>query len=595
MSYDNNSSIYDNSRNSRVNYPDIDDNNFYEEINDIYRRFKIPKPKKTFEQICFPTKFQLQASQEFLSQYINPKTPYKSVLVYHRIGSGKTCTAVRIAEQWKGIRKIIVIVPASLKGNFRAELRSQCADDYYLKQNERVQLSKLHPSSVEYKEIIKKSDERIDAVYNIYSYNKFIQLANDNEINLKNSIIIVDEIQNMVSEEGTYYHTLYNMIYKAPEDLRIVLLSATPMFDKPNEIALTMNLLRIPDQLPTGREFYRTFVRIIKGKNDKYFYKVKNVDLFKKSIKGYVSYFRGAPPYVFPKMTVKYVKCEMSDFQYQAYLDVMKSEGAKYNSKSKMRDAWAKKVLTVKNLPNNFFIGTRIVSNIVFPNRKINEKGFASFKGDKITKDLEKYSTKFSKIFSRIERARGKVFVYSGFRSYGGIESFARVLDEMGYLNYLEYGSGPKRYAIWSGDENIKEKDEIRDVYNRKDNLNGSKLKIILGSPATKEGISFTAVQQVHILEPYWNQSRLDQIVGRASRYCSHKDVPEEKRVVRVYIYLAVREGIETVDQYMKELSEQKNKLIQEFELLLKESAIDCTLFHNSNVYEGEEDYQCDK
>src|SRR5207248_1818524 len=97
------------------------------------------------------------------------------------------------------------------------------------------------------------------------------------------------------------------------------LLSATPMFDKPNEIALTMNLLRIPNELPVGREFYKSFVDIVKRSNGKYQYKVKNMDMFKDSIKGYVSYFRGAPPKVFPQLVIRYQKCEMSDFQYQAY------------------------------------------------------------------------------------------------------------------------------------------------------------------------------------------------------------------------------------------------------------------------------------
>lgn len=580
-----------------IQYPKTNDCAFGEKIRDIYGKYKIKKSDLSFEEICFPKKFQLQLPQKFLAEFMSPSTPYKGILVYHRIGAGKTCTAIRIAETWKGKKKIIVLLPASLKGNFRNELRSQCADDNYLTASERTLLSKYHPSDSEYKEIIKKSDERINKVYQIYSYNKFIQMAQNDEINLKNTILIIDEIQNMVSEDGTYYSTLYDLINKAPLDMRTVLLSATPMFDKPNEIALTMNLLRIPKELPTGNEFYRTFVRIVK-KGDTIYFRAKNLELFKKSIKGYVSFFRGAPPHVFPKLTIRYVKCEMSDYQFKAYKDVISSETEKFNKNSKNKNnnlntAIAKKILTVENLPNNFFIGTRIVSNIVFPNRKINEEGFISLKGKEITNNLEKYSTKFNAIMEKINKSRGKIFVYSGFREYGGIKSFAKVLEEFGYKNYLENGEGHKRYAIWSGDENVFEKDEIRAVYNGKDNLSGKKLKIMLGSPATKEGISFTAVQQVHILEPYWNRSRLDQIIGRASRYCSHKDMPENKRNVKVYIYMATKSGAETVDEYMYKLSEQKNTLINEFEMAIKEAAIDCELNKNANVYEGDPDIKC--
>lgn len=581
-----------------IQYPETSDDDFYKKINKIYKRFTIPVPDKTFDEICFPKTFQLQLPQEFLSEYLNPETPYKSILIYHRIGAGKTCTAVRIGETWIGHRKIIVVLPASLKGNFRGELRSMCAGDNYLKPKERIRLSELHPSDPEYKEIIKKSDDRIDEYYSIYSYNKFIQLIKNESLTLDNSILIIDEIQNMVSEEGTYYNTLYDSIHRAGDKLRVVLLSATPMFDKPNEFALTMNLLRIPQELPTGREFYNTFVRIIERKDGKYQYKVKNMKYFKDCIRGYVSFFRGAPPYVFPKLIIRYVKCPMSEFQYRAYKDVLDTKGSQYNMKRDMLG-----ILTVKDLPNNFHIGTRIVSNIVFPNRKINEQGFISFKGYHITKDLHIYSPKFDKIMKRIESSSGKVFIYSGFKEYGGIKSFSRVLDEYGYMNYVNMGEGKKRYAIWSGDENIAIKDEIRAVYNNKNNLSGNKIKILLGSPSINQGVSLTSVRQVHIIEPYWNQARLDQVIGRASRFCSHKDVSEEKRIVKVYIYIATfPEDIsdeelkfykETVDEHIHYLAEQKNKLVREFEKSIKEAAIDCKLNKNANVYEGEEDIVC--
>ncbi|AYV84116.1 MAG: SNF2-like helicase [Hyperionvirus sp.] len=582
-----------------MKYPSIDDSDFYEKISKIYKRFTIPKAKKTFDEICFPKKFQLQLPQEFLAEYLNPNTPYKGVLVYHRIGAGKTCTAVRIAETWKKDRNILVVVPASLKGNFRGELRTQCADNSYLKPSERKRLAQLPPTDSEYLKIINKSDQRIDKIYSIYSYNKFVELAKDDEISLTNTLLIIDEIQNMVSEEGTYYQTLYDLIQDAPKDLRIVLLSATPMFDKPNEIALTMNLLRLPVELPTGREFYKMFVRVIKKRNGTYIYKTKNMDYFKSCIKGYVSYFRGAPPYVFPTLRIRYVKCEMSEFQYSAYKEVSKQEEKEYNRnhlKRNIKDIGAIKALTIKNLPNNFFIGARIVSNIVFPNRKLDEAGFASFKGKYITENLEKYSIKFHKMMTRISGSGGKIIIYSSFKGYGGITSFRRVLETFGYKNYADDGPGVKRYALWTGDEDVETKNEVREVYNNPNNLGGRQLKILILSASGKEGLSTTAVTQMHILEPYWNQSRIDQVIGRASRFCSHKDVAEEKRIVRVYVYLAVHpDEPETVDQYMFNLSTQKNKLIDEFEKAIKEVAFDCELFKNANTFEDEDKIECDK
>jgi hypothetical protein len=69
----------------------------------------------------------------------------------------------------------------------------------------------------------------------------------------------------------------------------------------------------------------------------------------------------------------------MEDFQYKAYTDVLKNE-ENDNNNIKYR----KITDSVKDLPNNFFIGTRIMSNVVFPNRKIGDDGFRSFKGKRI-------------------------------------------------------------------------------------------------------------------------------------------------------------------------------------------------------------------
>ena len=175
--------------------------------------------------------------------------------MFYRIGAGKTCAAVQICEAWKKKRKIVVVVPAALKNNFRTELRSLCAGEAYLKTEERKLLQTLHPTDKKYEDIIEKSDARIDEYYQIYSNNKFVELAEEKKINLRNSILVIDEIQNMVSEKGKFYKVLNDTIHNAPKDLRIIIMTATPMFDKPNEIALTMNLLRIPFEFPTGKEF----------------------------------------------------------------------------------------------------------------------------------------------------------------------------------------------------------------------------------------------------------------------------------------------------------------------------------------------------
>ena len=549
-----------------------------------YNKYKIPQKKKSFNEICFPKNYELQLPQKFVPKYIGPKSINKHILVFWQIGSGKTCCAIRIAEEWRGKRNIIIVLPASLRGNFYNELRTQCAGNNYITENEREILKKLDPTDKEYKKIIETSDERIMKYYKIYSYNKFLSLAEKKKINLKNSLLIIDEIQNIVSENGKYYEIIYDTIHNAPQDLRIALLSATPMFDKPSEIALIMNLLRIPTELPTGVQFDKMFVSIEKDDDGKLVYNMKNVDIFKDSIRGVISYFRGAPAYTFPEKHIKYVKCEMSEFQYRSYLTVLKSEpgeikGFKHGN--------------ITKLPNNFFIGTRVISNISFPNRDINEDGFNSFDGKNIMDNLEKYSTKFAKILKKINSCNGTVFVYSNFKEYGGIKSFTRVLENYGYKNFMNHSIGKKRYAIWSGDEKPEYRETMRNIFNLTENSTGKYIKVICGSPAIKEGVSLYNVQQVHVLEPMWNIARLEQVIGRAVRYCSHKNMPKDMRYVNIYIYMAVHKNEKmTVDEYIADLAIQKYKLVNKFEQTLKEIAVDCELFKYGNEQDGK--IKCD-
>lgn len=561
-----------------MDYPKLNEENYYKKINKIYKKYKIER-KKTFRETCFPKKYELQNPQEFVGQYINPKTKYKSLLIYHKIGSGKTCSLIQIGEQWKKRKNIIVVLPASLIDNFRNELRSKCGNNEYIS-NEEIELLKgLKIGSKEYNKIIDKSDEKINKYYKIYSYNKFISKLQNNKLKLIDQLLLIDEIHNLISEYGIYYDVIYNAIKKTSKDFIIVIASATPMFDKPYEIGLAMNLLKIPDEFPKSqKDFYDKYINII-TKNDKVIYEMKNIDDFKQKIKGYISYFEGANPTTFPEIKIKYVKCEMSKLQEDLYEKITKSI-YKNEDTTKMKD-----------LSNDFFIGTRIVSNVVFPNEKISDNGLKSFTKNIITKSLKKYSPKIYEIMKKISRTSGKIYIYSSFRNYGGIDSLIAVLNAYGYLNYKKNDIGRRRYAILSGTESQKYRTKVKNIYNSPSNICGCDLKILVLSPAIKEGISFFGVRQIHILEPYWNLSRIYQIIGRGSRFCSHKDLPIKKRKLKVYIYLAISKKLkETVDEHIYNLALIKNNIIKEFEKAIIESSIDCFL----NKKSSSNNYTCD-
>jgi hypothetical protein len=270
----------------------------------------------------------------------------------------------------------------------------------------------------------------------------------------------------------------------------------------------------------------------------------------------------------------------MSDFQYKSYLTTLSS-----NNKGSFKN------VDILSLPENFFLGPRLLSNIAFPNKSIGENGFNSLKKEHLQMQyIANYSIKFCKIMNKLNKSKGPVFIYSNFKEEGGMKSFIKFIEYHGWKNYMSFGVGIKRYCIWSGDETQKTKEEIKYMFNNKSNEYGDDIKIILGTPSIKEGISLLRVQQVHILEPYWNMSRLLQIIVRAIRFCSHNDVPKNKRIVSVYLYLATYHNKETVDNYIWAIAKKKNKLINQFEKVLKESAIDCQLFHTRNSYPTDEE-----
>jgi len=169
-----------------------------------------------------------------------------------------------------------------------------------------------------------------------------------------------------------------------------------------------------------------------------------------------------------------------------------------------------------------------------------------------------------------------------------------------------------------------------------KGNLHGELCRVFCITSAGAEGLSLRNVRRVHIMEPYWNPVRTDQVKGRAVRICSHidlnySDIPEQnERTVEVFTYCSTfapeallhpdgttefgridmtvlggdgmkpadaakmgftvpagaKDYVVTSDEYLYSLSESKKKLLQSIQELMKTSAVDCQL----NLYENSDD-----
>ena len=217
-----------------------------------------------------------------------------------------------------------------------------------------------------------------------------------------------------------------------------------------------------------------------------------------------------------------------------------------------------------------------------------------------LLKEMYSCSPKMTAIAFMSYISPGKLLIYSNYVVMEGIEMMAVYLNLIGFKYYTD--ADPfKGYAEYHGRIERKERDRIKDMFNDIDNVWGEKCKIILLSPSATEGIQLRDIRQEHIMEPYWTEVRIQQVIGRGIRQCSHKDLPMQDRVVEIYRYKVIkpeeRDPDDTVrmttDEYVEDLAKAKSNLIESFLSAMKEVAVDCELFRAHNMMT--QSYQCFK
>lgn len=526
-----------------------------------YRHLRPSKNRIPYSEFCHSKKgFKIQPQQKLIGEYMKPvrgSAPTDSLLVIHKIGAGKTCLSIQVGVKWRGVKtktasgdvrdasRPLYVMPASLIPGFRAELRSKCAGADYITSVEREELQSLTPGSAEYNEIIARSDERINKDFLIMSYNKFASAVTTGKVAAP--ILIVDEMQNINSPGGKYFSAVrkWTEKYAGP----IILMSATPLFDSVEEIHGIATLMRLdPPAVITPSDIKTLFA-------------------------GKVTYFEGADPITFPDVMVRVKKCKMSQHQAKWYRAQVEAE-MKKTGEVKLRD-----------VAESFYIKSRQKSNIVYPKGLTGQAGLNLLTDSIIKSSLDTYSAKYAVLVKKLLRSHGPEslsFVYTGFTGAGGIAALKKCLGAVGYKDYLTDGPGKRRYVVWSGEETLREKQTIREVFNSRENDDASQIQVVIGSSAIKEGVSLMRVRTVHLLETYWNFSHIDQIIGRAVRYCSHKTLPARDRSVLVYIYAAVTGTVskepkpeESIDLYMLNIAEKKRDDITPYMEAFADVAID--------------------
>ena len=712
-------------------YPRLEDEEFnlklsqHKELRDHQYDGYITSVKDEAEALCHAD-FELMPHQNFVKNFMSFNTPYNSLLLYHGLGSGKTCSAIGISEEMRkymkqlGKRKSIIIVASP---NVQDNFKSQLFNPAKLKFNEglwsmntcvgNALLEEINPTaSKDLREqyIIKEIKLLISQYYMFMGYTQFSNYINDNinitmsglnkkqrkKMRLKkikelfsNRMIIIDEVHNLRisrdnSESNIKSAEIIMDMVRYADNLKLLLLSATPMYNSYEEIIWLTNLMNSNDN--------KAPIKMSDIFNNKGEFIHSGRELLIRKLTGYVSYVRGENPYTFPvriyanhkdyldfkfieptrqinnkkiKEPLQYVPVfynSIGSYQKDVYNFLMR------NMDTAMKELFEKMSMNRRDFEDMDSFGYTMLQrpleilNIVYPNEEFNEARKGEFdrvssvvqnmvgktglmnimnyreekidlgddgKGIKVRTgfyyknqsygkifspdELHKYSAKMANICDIIKNTEGIILIYTQYID-GGIIPMALALEEMGFRRYsshkgmksllkdkaagIDYMSmKPKdqhsgtfnqaKYVMITGDKNYSRTNDAAVKYlNSPDNVDGKKVKVLLISKAAAEGIDFKNIRQIHILDPWYNMNRIEQIIGRGVRNFSHCGLPFEKRNVEIFLHATNLDNkTEAVDTYVYRVAEKKSLKIGIITRLMKENSVDCLLNIGQNNF----------
>jgi hypothetical protein len=631
--------------------------------------------------------FNLTNSQKFLKAFMSPSTPYNSLLMYHGTGVGKTCTSISIAEQYIDIlqkenKKVFIILNQSIKENFVKNIFNvqkiksdmpyyQCTGESYLKH-----IPDYKNMTVD--EIQKKIMKLVKSRYEFYGYQKFANMITNLESKIKerfsesvaprvfekkikemfsNNVMIIDEAHNI--KEGDVVKVLppiLERVIKIAENMKLLLLTATPMFDNATEIIWLLNLLLMNQKRPTLKlsDFFDAEGKLISAK----------IPILKKKMYGLVSYVRGENPLRFPegkyptdstaiipskapKKTIDgdlinageqikelvLVNCPMSGLQKQVYANMIDSDSqfgafkqpgimcsnivyppnnlemsagsaTRRKSPSESPSSSSNSESSTNNSPSftlNDYIGDNGFSNVA-EKTKEGERVIFNINPKRnvfLEENLVNFSAKISTLLDNVKKSEGVVFIYSQFIN-SGVIPVALALEHAGYSKYggslLKKEKRPNlgKYIIISGSNDLSKNAYRNYLRVENENKDGKRIKIIIGSETASEGLDFRFIRSVHILEPWFHLNKIDQVVGRAIRNCSHIDLPPDKRNVTIHYYCSTNPDNsqnESLDISIYREAERKSRNMAEVEYIIKTSAVDCEINKSNNNFTTDKDY----
>lgn len=636
------------------------------------------RPEMTQES-CSDEAYKPHASQQFVRAFVHPGTPYRSLLLFHGLGVGKTCAAVQAAEHYIGAGKALMIVPEQIQSGFRRSIydtqkprvedgrldvagaaRYQCTGTAYAHEEVNAAEPNLSRSELE-----NRMRVRIGLRYKFMgdrAFSNHVQLLVDGvktrfagvaEASVQKEIdavireefddraIVVDEAHELRPHDGVSkdsYNALALVLGKCA-NVRLLLLTATPMYHSAGEIVDLVNLMLINDKVPVldkAAVFDKTrrgFETLRGGPGEA---------LLAAAVRGRVSYVAGENPATHPTV----VRAHAAEAGLQRWREPRLSHDGTPLSKSDLIDDEFLEYVVCTPMsalqadaygfganPGNQH-ALRQISNACFSVEDFEgkeeeiAKAYAVLDGDAGRQyryrgvaymspaNIDRYAPKVAKVVRSglecVKRSDGVVFVYSNYKDFG-VEQVAIALEEHGVTPYgekphlvagrggggrggakaapLRNARGEVRYITITKEDSMgfrlstqKKVDLINDV--------NSNIRFVLGSEHSSQGLNLLRVREVHVLDPWWNISRIKQAVGRAVRRCSHASLPEEQRNVTVFYHCSVlplhgaaqgRDGRESFEQYMYRRAFLQHAEIRRVEKLLAVNAVDCDLYKASH------------
>jgi hypothetical protein len=299
----------------------------------------------------------------------------------------------------------------------------------------------------------------------------------------------------------------------------------------------------------------------------------------------------------------------LSETQQEGYIYFLDKVLEKYKEKDTFEDMDSFKYSIVQPpinalnivypVDSTFLTGNNGLDNIMKYVEKVNPPTKNNFEYKRLHNmfsynEIGQYSHKIKTILDHIINSEGIVLIYSGYID-GGIVPMALALEHIGFTRYgatnkTLFKNKPYlkeeeaimkgfKYSIISGEKTLSpnNNEEIEALTNNNDD--GQKIKVVMISQAGSEGIDLKNIRQVHIMDPWYNMNRIEQIIGRARRNCSHMNLPLEKRNVQVFLHAsAIDSDSETMDMYLYRLSEKKSIKIGNITKIIKSVSVDCLL-----------------